>query len=181
MFDNFKQFFPLFNQSLQVGFKTGNHTSPPSTNPPSTNALGISLDLFCFSVWPGSSSDLAGNSPGTASGSIHSPAPGHPGLVHWAAGQSLPHPAVSLESLLPFPALTSPFSAASSVLSYCKISLKEAQTLSKDKLRRAMAWGRDFCHLSVFTCSHPHPEGISTYIQWFTSPSWVLLPLKADF
>lgn len=40
---------------------------------------------------------------------------------------------------------------------------------------------RNFLHLSALTCSLPHPEGISTYCQWSTSPSWVPLPLKPDF
>ena len=104
-------FFPFQPISLSLLKNRKPHISTPApTNLPCTSLVRNSLVLqsFCFWGWPDAGFDLVGTRPGTAGGCPWNPSPGHEGWVSWAGVHALPHRPASPESLLPFPAQTSP-------------------------------------------------------------------------
>ena len=103
-------FFPFQPVSLSLLKNRKPHIPTPApTNSPCTSLVRISLVLqsFCFWAWPDAGFDLVGNRPGTAGECPWNP-PGHEGWVSWAGVHALSLRPASPESLLPFPARTSP-------------------------------------------------------------------------
>ena len=104
-------FFSFQPISLSLLKNRKPHISTPApTNLPCTSLVRNSLVLqsFCFWAWPDAGFDLVGTRPGTAGGCPWNPSPGHEGWGSWAGVHALPHRPASPESLLPFPARTSP-------------------------------------------------------------------------